>query len=64
MTPIVEEVGIDDMKNARAAQEEKVKQFLSKIKPINTMVRKASLEEKTEAGSPKKKKIKKMFSFK
>ena len=52
------------MKSARAEQEEKVKHFLSKVKPINTMVRKASLEDKTESGSPKKKKIKKMLSFK
>ena len=52
------------MKSARAEQEEKVKHFLSKVKPINTMVRKASLEDKIESGSPKKKKIKKMLSFK
>jgi hypothetical protein len=52
------------MKSARAQQEEKVRSFIAKIQPINTMVRKISADEKTDAGSPKKKKIKKLSSFK
>jgi hypothetical protein len=52
------------MKSARVEQEEKVRQFVSKLKPIDILPRKVSMEDKTEVGSPKKKKIRKMVSSK
>jgi len=52
------------MVTARKEQESKLKEFMTKIKPINTMNRKISLDIPTEAGSPKKKKIRKMLTYK
>lgn len=52
------------MKAARLAQEERVKQFMATIEPLNTLTRKVSEEAKTEAGTPKKKRIRKMNSQK
>ncbi len=63
MTPTSEDTAIDEMKSARAEQEEKVKRFIANIKPINTLTRKISMEVTTEAGSPKKKKIRKMATL-
>ena len=53
---IEEDDHIKEMQSARVAQEERVRQFLSGIKPIETLSRKISEEAKTEVGSPKKKK--------
>lgn len=52
------------MVSAREEQEQKVKSFIAKIKPLSIVSRKISLDVPTEAGSPKKKKIKKMLSYK
>lgn len=63
VTPTSEDTAIDEMKSARAEQEEKVKRFIANIKPIKTLTRKISMEVTTEAGSPKKKKIRKMATL-
>lgn len=53
---IEEDEHIKEMQSARLAQEDRVRQFLSGIKPLDTLSRKISEEAKTEVGSPKKKK--------
>jgi hypothetical protein len=61
---LTEDTTIDEMKSARALQEEKVRKFIANVKPLTTLERKASLEVQTEVGSPKKKKIRKLMSCK
>ena len=55
---------IDEMKSARAQQEEKLKQFMAKLKPLALGPRKTSMDVQPELLSPKKKKIRKMTSYK